>query len=132
MGNDTGPAGAHGGRTNNNVTNAQQTSKSPPAEPEGLRLLATQRGLIAIVNSHARNLSTISSALQSSDTRGFPAASKLPALNRASYWNRQTSTAPPGRAGGTPGWIRYQITKRKTKSKHDQEVLTSATEESEL
>src|SRR3984893_10809098 len=43
-------------------------SEYPPAKPEALRLLAPQRGLIAIVKSQNHAPSTISSTLQSSDT----------------------------------------------------------------
>jgi hypothetical protein len=72
----------------------QGVSKYPPAEPEA-RLLAYQRGLIAIVKSQTRELSLSLRLFQGSGTLRFPAASKLPALNRAYYWNSQTSTASP-------------------------------------
>ncbi len=66
------------------------SSKYPPAKPEALRLLAPQRGLIAIVKSQNHAPSTISSRLQVQTPR-FPAF-RRPASNRAYSRNCQTST----------------------------------------
>jgi hypothetical protein len=50
-----------------------------------LRLLAPQRGLIAIVESQTRDLHYLLGTLRSLSALHFPAASKLLALSRAYY-----------------------------------------------
>jgi hypothetical protein len=78
-----------------------RNSKYPPAEPEALRLLAPQRGLIAIVErqNHANPISLRHFTVQA--TR-FPALRRQPVSNRAYSRNCQTSTASPAKPGELP------------------------------